>query len=114
MHEMSLCRSLFRIIEQNANDYNCQQVNSITLVIGELSSVDIEALKFAFTICQKQQSLTYNATLYIKAIEPWSHCRQCDHEFRPDSRFSPCPQCATLNVELLQGDEFSIQSMEAE
>ena len=53
MHELSLLENVREILEEHAKTQNFERVEEVTLAIGALSCVEIEALKFAFESVMK-------------------------------------------------------------
>jgi len=53
MHEVSLCESILRIIEKQAEKDGFSHVVSLTLTVGELSGASTEALAFCFPFVAK-------------------------------------------------------------
>src|SRR5690554_6139227 len=49
MHELSLCRSLIDLLQQQAAVSHFSRVKQLWLEAGPLAAVEPEALKFAFT-----------------------------------------------------------------
>ncbi|MCL2469499.1 MAG: hydrogenase maturation nickel metallochaperone HypA [Alphaproteobacteria bacterium] len=65
MHEVSLCESILRIIEKQAEKENFEKVLSLTLSVGHQSGASAESLLFAFPLVAKN-TLAENAKLIIK------------------------------------------------
>lgn len=53
MHEVSLCESIIRIIERQAETEGFSRVESVTLTVGELSGASTEAMAFCFPFVAK-------------------------------------------------------------
>lgn len=78
MHEVSLCESIIRIIERQAEKDGFTRVESVTLTVGDLSGVSIEAMEFCFPMVAKDTiadgaTLTFTQTqgtdLKVSALE---------------------------------------------
>ena len=76
MHELSLLENVRSILEAHALSENFQIVENITLEIGALSCVELDALTFAFESVMKD-SLAEHAELTFKIIEGQGRCVQC-------------------------------------
>jgi len=48
MHEMSLAEGVLQLIEDAAREQNFAKVTTVWLEIGQLSGVEVEAMKFCF------------------------------------------------------------------
>jgi len=53
VHEVSLCESIIRIIEAQAQRDSFDRVVRVTLVVGSLSGASPEALSFCFPLVAK-------------------------------------------------------------
>ena len=54
------------------------------------------------------------ATLVINKVPARSLCRDCGTEYEHDRFQMVCSSCGSMNVELLQGRELKIDSIEAD
>lgn len=64
MHEVSLCESILRIIQKQAEKDKFTRVVKVVLTVGELSGASPEALSFAFPLVAKK-TLADGAVLEI-------------------------------------------------
>ena len=53
MHEVSLCESIIKIIEKQAEKEDFQHVQTVTLAVGRQSGASLESLSFAFPLVAK-------------------------------------------------------------
>jgi hydrogenase nickel incorporation protein HypA/HybF len=58
MHEMSLCEGVLRILEEQAREQQFARVKTVWLEIGDLSSVEKEAMRFSFDVVMKGWKLS--------------------------------------------------------
>jgi hydrogenase nickel incorporation protein HypA/HybF len=110
MHELSLLENVREILEEHAKTQNFERVEEVTLAIGALSCVEIEALKFAFESVMKN-SLAENATLYFKTIEGQGHCQNCKKLTRLETLYDVCEHCGHAPVEVVAGLEMKITEL---
>ncbi|PJC87735.1 hydrogenase maturation nickel metallochaperone HypA [Vibrio sp. HA2012] len=111
MHEMSLCESLIRIIEQQAEAEQFDQVKAIYLDIGALAGVEPGAMYFCFdVICRG--TIADSAKLIIRSLPLQAYCLTCGKTVSLSDRFSPCPHCGTYHLEYQGGDEMQIRQLE--
>jgi len=113
MHEISLCRSLLSIIEEQAQSNSFERVNKVFLEVGALASVELDALRFGFAAVMKE-SIAEGAALEIIEIPGRARCGQCDNEVTLQQRFAACPVCGAVALQLEQGDELRIRELEVE
>lgn len=109
MHEMTIAMNIVDIVCQKADKEKAVKVNSVKLVIGELSGIMINSLEFCFEAACKN-TIADGAELKINIINAEAFCKSCKKNFSIESDFSPCPTCNDFNFELIKGKEFSIKS----
>jgi hydrogenase nickel incorporation protein HypA/HybF len=110
MHELSLLENVRTILEEHAQDQNFQQVEEVTLAIGVLSCVEIEALKFAFETVMKG-SLAENAILNFKMIEGQGRCQSCGQLTVMKMLYDVCEHCGHARIDVLTGLEMKITEL---
>ena len=54
MHELSIAMGIVRIAENEIAKVNAQKVEQIELEIGTLAGIEIDALDFVWSICNKR------------------------------------------------------------
>jgi len=112
MHEISLCQSVLRIIEQQAAQQNFSRVKTVSLEVGRLSGVEPEALRFGFDAVMKD-SIADGAILEIIDVAAQAVCSQCNNRVEVKQRFDACPKCGgVLTIE--KGEELRIKELEVE
>lgn len=113
MHEVSIANSIIETVQNllpgNSNEY----VSSVQIKVGELSSIEIDALQFSFDIVKAKTPLN-KAELKIEMIEGKAQCSDCDEIFPMHGFATPCPKCNSYLVKILQGKEMKIVSFEME
>lgn len=110
MHELSIVLGVIDIATQEARKANANTVEEIHLEVGSLAGVEISALDFAWDQAIKGTVLE-DAEKKMSHIEAMSKCGRCDHIFRVDNYFEPCPLCNESYNELIQGRELRVKSL---
>jgi len=113
MHEMSLMQSALDVALDHASGAGATRIVSITLRVGEISSVVPEALAFAFE-CMREDTLASGATLHIEPVAARCRCRACATEFHPPGAVFECPDCGRPGGEVVSGREIELSRMEIE
>ena len=113
MHEVSIAHSIVEIVQQSLPPNSNEYVSSVQIKVGELSSIEIEALQFSFDIVKAQTPLS-KAQLQIEVVEGLARCSDCDEVFPMHGFATPCPQCNSYLVKIIQGKEMKIVSFEME
>lgn len=113
MHEISLCQSVLKIIEQQAAEQNYSRVKTVFLEVGRLAGVEPEALRFGFDAVMKD-SIAAGARLEIIDIAGQAICPQCNNRVEVKQRFDACPQCGAFALQIEQGEELRVKELEVE
>lgn len=111
MHEMSICENILDILKEQARAQDFATVKRISLEIGPLSGVEIEALKFGFDVVMRN-SLADGAALDIVETEARATCLDCGAAAAITQRYDPCPQCGSHNLQVTSGEEMRIKELE--
>lgn len=114
MHEMSIMSSLFRILQEKAEQENAKRIISITILVGVLSGIEPDLLTFAFEAFAKDTNAE-GANFVVKKTEMTGRCKACGNDkFEFVDFVLTCPKCGSLDIEVLGGDELLVESMEVE
>ena len=109
MHELALTCSIVEMADEAADG---NRVIRLTLVIGKLAGVMIEAIRFCFDEVARGTSLE-GAVLDIIEPEGRARCTGCGAEFATPDLFTACA-CGSFALTRLQGEELTIKSIELE
>jgi hydrogenase nickel incorporation protein HypA/HybF len=110
MHEMSITQGIVEICENSAGG---RRVLSVTIEIGELSSVIPDAVEFCFEACARDTALE-GARLIIERVPARGHCLACSAEFPVRAYYEACPACGDYGVDILTGEELRVKELEVE
>ncbi len=113
MHELSIAQALIAQLEELTRKEHARRIISATVIIGSLSGVDHEALKFAFPIAA-EDTLAKDAKLIIEDARAKVACKTCKKESHPTFPFLSCVKCGSSDVEILSGRELVLKSMDVE
>ena len=113
MHEFSIATSLLSIIDEEAVKFQGAQVKTVTLKVGTLSGIVPEALDFAFQVLS-EGTVAEGARLMIERVPLRIECNACGTTSTPTDPFLICPHCGSGEVEIREGRELEIESMEIE
>ena len=113
MHEMSLCEGILDIMESEAEKQQFKQIKKVWLQIGDLATVEIEALKFCYDVVVKN-TVAMGSELIIEHITGKAWCLNCCQSVSVTTKFDACPDCGNYQLQLTQGDELRIKEMEVE
>jgi hydrogenase nickel incorporation protein HypA/HybF len=107
MHELSIARNVVAICSERANGARVQRV---TLVIGQLSGVMADAVRFCFDPCARGTPVE-GAQLEIVEAPGLAACRACGAQVRLAMLAGRCA-CGSADLRMLGGQELKIREME--
>ena len=116
MHEFSVTKSIFQIVQNHAIKNNVRKVLTVNLEIGVLSDLQNEWIQRYFDHLSKG-SVVEGAKLIINRIPAVFHCKKCKQLFEITSlsiNALCCQHCQAEEVTLVSGKEYKIKNMEAE
>jgi hydrogenase nickel incorporation protein HypA/HybF len=113
MHEMSLCEGILDILQTQAAAQHYARVRKVTLEIGPLAGVEVEALRFAFDVVA-EGTLAEAAELEILPTAARAWCFDCAANVAISQRYDPCPRCEGHQWQMVSGDEMRIKELEVE
>lgn len=113
MHESVITQNMLTTVLNEAKAANARKVTKISLTVGELSGVVSECVQFYFDILKKD-TIASEAAIDFKAVPARLRCRDCQTEFNPQDELWVCPDCGSRSVEIREGRDCSIDSIEVE
>jgi hydrogenase nickel incorporation protein HypA/HybF len=113
MHELAITEGILRIAQKEIEKYNVKKVINIKIKIGELSGVMPQLIQEYFNIVSKDTIAT-GAELIIEKVPISVKCLECNNESKIDKMMFKCPACNSINIKLLTGKEFYVDSLEVE
>ena len=111
MHEYSVVQALMEQVETLAEENEAQRVNKVVLKIGVTSGVEPHLLEIAFDTF-KEKSICESADLVMN-IQPLTiRCLECEAQSELDEISYCCPHCKGLKVEVEDGEDMYLMSLE--
>jgi hydrogenase nickel incorporation protein HypA/HybF len=113
MHEYSIVQALLDQCEEHAARHRAKKIVKVVTKIGVLSGVEPDLLQTAFdtfkegTICEGAE--------FVMNIQPIViYCRACRKESTLKELVMACPECRSLETNLLDGEDMYLMSLEME
>jgi len=113
MHEYSIVQSLIDLAEENARKNNAKKVTKLEIKVGVLSGVEIPLLETAFNTF-KEDTICNDAEFKIISQPIVVRCRDCNQESELKKNEYTCPNCKSQNLEVLDGEDMYLMSLELE
>ncbi len=113
MHELAVTESILQIVLQSAEENGATKVTDINLTIGALSSIVDDSVQFYWDHISKG-SIAEEAKLHFNRILAKLKCQNCGTEFQLIEELTPCPNCQSINLQIIAGEEFQVDAIEIE
>ncbi len=113
MHELAVTESILSIAKKHATNANASKVTDVNIVIGKFSSIVDDSVQFYWDIIS-QDTICENSTLHFERIPARISCLDCSTEYKVDAEMMPCPNCQSVRVKIISGEEFWLDSIEIE
>ena len=111
MHEMALAEGVLQLIEDAARQQEFAKVTAVWLEIGQLSGVEVEAMKFCFDAVTRD-SIADGARLEIIALPGAGWCMGCSMTVPMAEVFGECPRCGGYQMQVTGGTEMRVKELE--
>ena len=113
MHELGITQNILDSALAEAEGAGAREVRQINLVIGELSGVSEESVRFHFATLSRG-TIAERAELAFTVAPAKSQCRRCDSVFEAEKHDWACPECGGSDLEVTGGRELRVESIEVD
>ena len=111
MHEYSIVQALLNQCEEHAKANDAQMITKVVVKIGVMSGVEPELLKTAFETFK--ETTVCDGAEFVMDIQPLTlRCRACGEESVIHECSYCCPKCENLDVEVTDGEDMYLMSLE--
>jgi hydrogenase nickel incorporation protein HypA/HybF len=111
MHELAITRSMLDLVLEHAEKAGAEEVGRINLVIGEMTGVVEQSVRFYLGFLGKGTPAE-KAELNCRIIPIKARCLECHQEFEPKDYDWTCPNCESNNIDIIGGKELFVESIE--
>jgi hydrogenase nickel incorporation protein HypA/HybF len=108
-----MVEDMFRIILDVAKGNKLTRVDKVNLVIGEYLQVKPSLLRFAFDAA-RMGTLAAGATLTVNIVPVELKCESCGEVFYLHDLHYLCNRCGSGQLEIINGKDMYIKSIEGE
>lgn len=113
MHEIAMVEDMFRIILKVADDNHINRIDRVNIVIGEYLQIKPSLFEFAFESA-KEGTIASGAELNLFTRQVRLKCKQCTQSFLLSDLKYSCPDCGGGELDIVDGKDIYIKSIEGE
>jgi hydrogenase nickel incorporation protein HypA/HybF len=110
MHELSISSAVVDTVVEHAAG---RRVTAVTMTVGAFRQVVPDSLEFYFEIVSRG-TVCEGARLEQVLVPLRLGCSGCGEEWEPEAPAFRCPSCGGADVEVRQGDELEVESIQVE
>lgn len=112
MHELGIVFHIMDSVEAVARENNIQKVQSVTVEIGEVSTVLPDYLVdcWNWAVKKKPEPLS-ECRMQVETIHAITHCDGCGQDYGTVAHGKICPFCGSEKTWLVTGNEVNIKEI---
>lgn len=114
MHELGVVSHVIKEVEEVAKENNVEKVISLTLEVGEVSTIVPDLFKDCFEWSKKKSECMKDCELHLVIIEGITYCQDCGETYATSKYGKICPHCGSKNTYLVTGNEVIIRDIQVE
>ena len=114
MHELGVTFHIMDHLEKVAEENQVTHIHSVTLELGEVSTVIESYLQNCWTWAAKKRPRFADAKLIVETLPAITYCESCEKTYPTVEYGKICPYCGSERTYLVQGSEFNIKEIEVE
>ena len=111
MHELGVVFKVADSVVKVAQQHGVERIHSVTLEIGEVSTVVPEYLLDVWKWNCKRTPMLEDCELIIERIPAVTRCEDCEKTYETVPHGRICPHCGSENTFLVTGNEFNIKEI---
>lgn len=113
MHEYSIVQSLLESCEEHVESNDASSVSKVIVKIGVLSGVEANLLQTAFDTF-KEGTVCNSAEFIINIQKVLIECTSCNKSSELEKNEFLCPFCKSSSVNVIDGEDMYLMSLEME
>ncbi len=113
MHELGIAEDLSAIVIEAARKENLSKVTRVSIVFGQLVQIVPGIFEFAFRETVRD-TIASEAELSVEIVPVKLQCKTCGNGFILEGNRFDCSECNSSDIEIVQGRELFIKSIEGE
>jgi hydrogenase nickel incorporation protein HypA/HybF len=113
MHEIRIAEDLAAIVLETARVNSLSEVTMVNINFGQMVQIVPEIFEFAFREAVKD-SVAAGTEIDIEIIPVKMKCSKCGSAFRVKDYLFACDICGSTDLEIINGKELFVKSIEGE
>lgn len=113
MHELSVTQGILKICIDESKKNEFEKIKEIRIKVGELTGLVPSCIDYYFEIISKD-TIAQGAKLIIDKLPIKIKCRDCSFVGQISKDDYRCPKCSSNKIEIKNGREFYVDSLEVE
>lgn len=113
MHELAVTESILEIATRHAAQQNATRITDLHIVMGEWSSMIDDSIQFYWDVLS-ENTTAFGAKLHFRRVPVALSCKDCQQEYHPTNRELICPNCNGTRIQVKNGEEFFLESIDIE
>ena len=114
MHELGIVFNITKQIDEIAKQNKVNSVTSLTIEVGEVSTVVPEYFKDCFEWAKKKTEYLKDCKLNLVVISALSYCEDCKQTYETVKYGKICPHCKSEHTYLVSGSEVKMKQIEVD
>jgi len=114
MHELGIVFNITKQIDEIAKENKVNKVISLTVEVGEVSTVVPEYFKDCFEWAKKKTEYLKDCKLNLVVLSALSYCEDCKQTYNTVQFGKTCPHCKSEHTYLVTGNEVKMKQIEVE
>ena len=114
MHELGIVFNITKQIDEIAKDNKVNKVISLTVEVGEVSTVVPDYFKDCFEWAKKKTEYLKDCKLNLVVLSALSYCEDCKQTYNTVQYGKTCPHCKSEHTYLVTGNEVKMKQIEVE
>ncbi|MCD6258124.1 MAG: hydrogenase/urease nickel incorporation protein HypA [Helicobacteraceae bacterium] len=113
MHEYSIVQSLLNTCEEHAAQNEATKVTKVVVKIGVMSGVEPELLRTAFETF-KEQTICDGCEFVMNIQAVVIECKSCFKKATLQKLEYMCPECQSVELDIIDGEDMYLMQLEME
>jgi hydrogenase nickel incorporation protein HypA/HybF len=113
MHELPITQSLLEIALRHAKQSDAKRITDLHIIMGELATMLDDSIQFYWDIIA-EGTIAAGAKLHFRRVPAELQCMACFTKYNPKEKELVCPNCGSVGVKIIAGEEFSLEAIDVE